>query len=208
MSHKYALHLLSWLLGPGYILENFLQLTDSYSVEDGSEPEHESGSEDPTFDPLQRARDISKLKESSDSNSDSDSERSSEFWDSSDAEKGSLSDDERGSLFDDEIGDGKTNENHQSENFEIANEKDDDEKKRHFKSSGGELHEDSKRFKLSTDESPNIDEIDITNDNKDEVSDGLISSTYKVLLFEDIINDRMEGVDDSRADMAGITAVP
>ena len=186
-------------------------------MEDGSEPEHESESEDPTFDPLQRARDISKLKESSDSNSDSDSERSSEFWDSSDAEKGSLSDDERGSLFDDErgslfddeIGDGKTNENHQSENFEIANEKDDDDgKKRHFKSSGGELHEDSKRFKLSTDESPNIDEIDITNDNKDEVSDGLISSTYKVLLFEDIINDRMEGVDDSRADMAGVTAVP
>ena len=151
------------MLGPEYILENYLQVTDNYSVEEESDEElaladAESETEDPTFDPLpkvERAQASSDSDQSSLTSSESDSERtidgSSEFWDSrsSDGEDYLMSEPGEGDL------------SHQSNDLEMSNE--DDTKKRMFQSEEDQTEEDHKRPKLDfNDSSPDIDDDEIS----------------------------------------------
>ena len=139
------------MLGPEYILENYLQVTDNYSVEEEFEEEldmgagNESETEDPTFDPLPeiRDRDSSDSEESSpslsslDSDAESNASRSSEFWESrsSDGEDYLMSVEDKGSPKE------------LSKTLTMIN--DDDVKKRMFESVDyGERDEDHKRQKL------------------------------------------------------------
>ena len=139
------------MLGPEYILENYLQVTDNYSVEEELEEEldmaagNETETEDPTFDPLPgiRDRDSSDSEESSpsltslDSDAESNASRSSEFWESrsSDGEDYLMSVEEKG------------NPNELSRTLTMFN--DDDEKKRMIESVDDcERDEDHKRQNL------------------------------------------------------------
>ena len=66
LSERYCYNLLGWLLGPGYVLENYLLIHDHYSVADDSEDElssikDESETEDPTYEPLIRPVDEESL---------------------------------------------------------------------------------------------------------------------------------------------------
>ena len=166
LSSKYALDLLSWMLGPEYILENYLQVTDNYLVEEGLEEELDMAgidteSEDPTFDPLpgiSKDRDSSDSEESSltslDSDSESNASKSSEFWEShsSDGEDYLMSAEEKQE-------EDKANLDHQSTMFN-----DEEATKRMFESDDGETDEDHKRQKLDLNESaPDNDEISSSN---------------------------------------------
>ena len=156
------------MLGPEYILENYLQVTDNYSVEEELEEEFdmaagdETETEDPTFDPLPgiRDRDSSDSEESSpsltslESDAESNASRSSEFWESrsSDGEDYLMSVEEKG------------NPNELSRTLTMFN--DDDEKKRMIESVDDcERDEDHKRQKLDL----NVSEQD--NDDDGEIFD-------------------------------------
>ena len=102
LSYQYTFKLLGWLLGPGHILENFLQVNDAYSVADSEDPElssikdlDESDTEDPTYEPLTQVEEAfvyNNNHEPNDSESDDSIENddidkedegdgSSEYWD-------------------------------------------------------------------------------------------------------------------------------
>ena len=151
------------MLGPEYILENYLQVTDNYLVEEGLEEELDMAgidteTEDPTFDPLPgtgKDRDSSDSEESSltslDSDSESNASGSSEFWESR------TSDGEDYLMPAEEKQEDKANIDHLST---MSN--DEDEKKRMLESDDGD--EDHKRHKLDFTESPpDNDEINSSN---------------------------------------------
>ena len=154
------------MLGPEYILENYLQVTDNYLVvEEGLEEELDMAgidteTEDPTFDPLPgtgKDRDSSDSEESSltslDSDSESNASGSSEFWESR------TSDGEDYLMPAEEKQEDKANIDHLST---MSN--DEDEKKRMLESDDGETDEDHKRHKLDFTESPpDNDEINSSN---------------------------------------------
>ena len=157
------------MLGPEYILENYLQVTDNYLVEEGPEEELDMAgidteTEDPTFDPLpgiSKDRDSSDSEESSltslDSDSESNASRSSEFWEShsSDGEDYLMSTEEKQ--------DDEANLDHQSTST-LFN--DEDVKKRTFDSDDGETDEDQKRQKLDFNESPSDNDEIISSNNE------------------------------------------
>ena len=157
------------MLGPEYILENYLQVTDNYLVEEGPEEELDMAgidteTEDPTFDPLpgiSKDRDSSDSEESSltslDSDSESNASKSSEFWEShsSDGEDYLMSTEEKQ--------EDEANLDHQSTSTMFN---DEDVKKRTFDSDDGETDEDQKRQKLDFNESPSDNDEIISSNNE------------------------------------------
>ena len=199
------------MLGPEYILENYLQVTDNYLVEEEELDmgDVETETEDPTFDPLprvRRARDSSDSEESSLTSLDSDSESvasgSSEFWDSrsSDGEDYLMSAENKG--------DDKTNLIHQSDNLDLVMFfNDGDEKKRMLESDDGET-DNHKRQKIDINGSPrDNDEISSSKDEgfeSEQLMPVVISNN--VISCEDKFVAKVEDVDQTEGEIDDATA--
>ena len=210
LSSKYTLDLLSWMLGPEYILENYLQVTDNYLVEEEELDmgDVETETEDPTFDPLprvRRARDSYDSEQSSLTSSDSDSESvasgSSEFWDSrsSDGEDYLM-------MSAEDKGDDKTNLIHQAEHLdlEIFN---DDMKKRMFESDDGEINNHKRQKMNLNDSAHDNDEISLSKDEGFESEQLIPVATSSNFLFcEDKFVTKAEDGDHIKAEIDDATA--
>ena len=213
LSSKYTLDLLSWMLGPEYILENYLQVTDNYLVEEVELDvgDVETETEDPTFEfdspaRVRRYRDSSDSEESSltslDSASESLASGSSEFWDSR------SSDGEDYLMSAEDNGDDKRNLIHQSEDLGLVM-FNNDVKKRMFESDHSET-DNNKRQKMDLNGSPHDNDDDEISSSKDQGFESgqlmpVVTSNI-VISYEDKFVAKVEDVDHSEGEIGDTTA--